>query len=141
MKSLRYVQFVITELNKSIQSHPAGAIPVCSERLREWRQDGDRCAVVDLKKAYIQIYMKPSFWPYQARWKGKDKLLTRLGFGLSSAPKIMTAIVEYVIGSHDVMKNVVSSYIDDLYIKLNLANCDEVVEHLKSWGLNRRPLL
>jgi len=128
------------ELNKSIQSHPAGATPVCSERLREWRQDGDRCAVVDLKKAYLQIYMKPSLWPYQAvRWKGKDYLLTRLGFGLSSAPKIMTAIVEYVISSHDVMKNAVSSYIDDLYIKLNLINCDDVVEHLKSWGLITKP--
>jgi len=84
------------ELNKSIQSHPGGSVPICAERLRKWRQVGINTAVLDLKKAYLQIYVDKSQWVYQAvKWNSKTYLLTRLGFGLCSAPKAMTKIVEF----------------------------------------------
>ena len=42
-------------LNTAIESHPGGAVPICADRLREWRQIGPECAVIDLKRAYLQV--------------------------------------------------------------------------------------
>lgn len=36
-------------LNKSIQSHPGGAVPIYDDRLREWRQSGRNCSLIDLR--------------------------------------------------------------------------------------------
>ena len=47
-------------LNQDIESHPGGATPVCAERLRQWRQLGSKCAVLDLRKAYLQVFVEPS---------------------------------------------------------------------------------
>jgi len=74
------------KLNKEIESHPGGALPLCSERLREWRQMGKNVSILDLRKAYLQIYVDDAQLTHQAvKWKGKTYLLSRLGFGLSSA--------------------------------------------------------
>ena len=87
--------FDYRQLNTTVESHPGGATPLCAMRLREWRQRGPTCAVIDLAKAYLQVHVDPALWVHQAVWwRGKAYLLTRLGFGLASAPKIMTAIVE-----------------------------------------------
>ena len=126
-------------LNKSIQSHTGGAVPICASRLRDWRQMGRNCSIIDLKKAYLQVAIRPDQWVYQAiRWKGKDYLLTRLGFGLTSAPKIMTAIVEKTLSVDPSMINSVSSYIDDLIIDENQVACADVVNHLQKWGLHSK---
>ena len=53
-------------LNELIESHPGGAMPLCTDRLREWRVKRHRCAVLDLKKAYLQIRVVPEKWAYQA---------------------------------------------------------------------------
>jgi transposase InsO family protein len=127
-------------LNDYIQSRPRGATPVCAERLREWRMKAGNCALVDLKQAYLQVFMDPSLWCYQAiRWRGQTYLLTRLGFGLACAPKILTAIVEHTLASNEAVKSAVSSYIDDLYIECDVASSDRVVECLKRWGLDTKP--
>ena len=74
-------------------------------------------SVLDLRKSYLQIHIDESQLLHQpVKWKGKTYLLFRLGFGLSSAPKIMTRIVNFVIDSTANMKMVVSSYINDLYV-------------------------
>lgn len=126
-------------LNKSIQSHPGGAVPICADRLRDWRQWGRNCSLIDLRKAYLQVAIRSDQWVYQAiRWKGKDYLLTRLGFGLTSAPKIMTAIVEKTLSVDQTVNNSVSSYIDDLIINENQVSCADVVNHLKNWGLHSK---
>ena len=126
-------------LNKYIESHPGGAIPLCTDRLREWRQVGTECATLDLRKAYLQIHVHRALWVYQAvKWRGRMYLLTRLGFGLSSAPKIMTKIVESVINSNDRMKNSVSSYIDDLWINERKVPVDEVKRYFQSKGLQTK---
>ena len=97
-------------INKTIESHPGGATPLCADRLRQWRQVGSKCAILDLKKAYLQIHMEKPFWVHQAvQWNKKVYLLTRLGFGLASAPKIMTKIVETVLEMDPVIKNGTSS--------------------------------
>ena len=43
------------QLNGTIESRPAGATPICQDRLREWRLNGGQCALIDLRKAYLQI--------------------------------------------------------------------------------------
>jgi len=127
------------ELNKSVQSHPGGSVPICSERLRKWRQIGKKTAVLDLKKAYLQIHVDKSQWLYQAiKWHGKTFLLTRLGFGLCSAPKAMTKIVEFVINQQDEVKNNVTSYIDDLYIDEKYISALQVNKHFCDWGLKTK---
>lgn len=128
------------ELNKYIQSHTGGSTPICQDRLRLWRQMGPNCAILDLRKAYLQVRVHSSLWVYQAvKWKGRNFVLTRLGFGLTSAPKIMTAIVEYVLNTDQVISKAVSSYIDDLFVQLDFVNCDVVSRHLESWGLVSKP--
>ncbi|KRY45017.1 hypothetical protein T03_16340 [Trichinella britovi] len=81
------------ELNAHIESHTADA-DVCSQKLREWRRQGVNVALIDLKKAYLQIRIDKSLWPYQTVvFKGKRYCLTRLGFGLNVAPLVMKAVL------------------------------------------------
>ena len=123
-------------LNEDIQSHPGGATPLCSDRLREWRQRGCECAVVDLRRAYLQVHVDESLWVHQAvRWKDEIFLLTRLGFGLTSAPKIMTRIVEHVLAESSIINKGVSSYIDDLFVDLREVSASRVTKHFEKWGL------
>lgn len=127
-------------LNKAVQSHPGGATPICIDLLRAWRQKGGRCSIMDLRRAYLQVCVDPELWSFQAvRWNGKDYLLTRLGFGLASAPKIMTRIVEAVTGADDQISASVSSYIDDLYVVEGKVTAAEVREHFSHWGLTAKP--
>lgn len=71
------------ELNCHMQAYTASS-DVCADRLREWRRHGENVAVIDLAKAYLQIRVHPSLWPYQTVcFKGQRYCLTRLGFGLN----------------------------------------------------------
>ena len=71
---------------------------VCGDVLREWRQMEGEIALVDLKSAYLQVRVAKELWQYQlVRYKGETYCLTRLGFGLSSAPHIMARILKYVL--------------------------------------------
>lgn len=126
-------------LNNEVESHPGGAIPLCAERLRQWRQLGPNCSVLDLKKAYLQVHMDPELWTYQAVvWNGEVYLLTRLGFGLASAPKLMTAIVEKVLSQNPRISAAVTSYIDDLFITEDTVRASEVKSYLSQWGLDAK---
>ena len=91
---------------------------------------------MDLRKAYLQVHADESLWVHQAvAWRGDVYLLTRLGFGLSSAPKIMTAIVESVISENPQVQEAVSSYVDDLFINTAKISADTVRNHFERWGL------
>jgi hypothetical protein len=126
-------------LNAMIESHPGDATPACGATLRSWRQFPPNCSMLDLKRAYLQVHIDPSLWPYQAvRWRGQDYLLTRLGFGLSSAPKIMTAIVNTVLQQDPLVREGSSSYIDDVYISEDIISCSKVKGHLLKWGLTTK---
>lgn len=134
--------FDFREMNRDIQSHPAGATPLCADRLREWRKWGQKCAIIDLRKAYLQIHVDQDRWAHQAiRWRGETFLLIRLGFGLATAPKIMTAIVEEVIRADENVKAGVSSYIDDIYVDLSKVSAADVIEHFAKYGLEAKPPL
>ncbi|MCH9662250.1 MAG: retroviral-like aspartic protease family protein, partial [Gammaproteobacteria bacterium] len=126
-------------LNEHVKSRPGSAMPLCQDRLREWRKQGEKCAVVDLKKAYLQVRVAPKLWTYQAVWwNGQMHVLTRLGFGLNVAPKVMTAIVEVVLGWDSRISQAATSYIDDVLVNESVVSADKVVKLLHSGGLEAK---
>ena len=131
--------FDYREMNREVVSCPAGATPICADKIRRWRQVGTKCALVDLRKAYLQVHIDRSLWAYQAiRWRGTVFLLTRLGFGLSIAPKILTAVVNRVLQQDEEVQNGVEAYIDDLFVNEDLISAGEVRAHLEKWGLQAK---
>ena len=44
------------ELNTYLNLHTAEA-DVCAEKIREWRRRGQKIALIDLRKAYLQIHV------------------------------------------------------------------------------------
>ena len=54
--------------------------------------------MVDIKAAYLQIRIAEDLWKYQiVSFKNKSYYLTRLGFGLNCAPRIMSKILKTVL--------------------------------------------
>ena len=63
-------------LNEHIISQ-SGGMPTCDKRIHEWRMMGQDCVILDLKKAYLQVFVEKDLWVHQAvRWEGKVFLLT-----------------------------------------------------------------
>ena len=129
------------ELNQYLQCHTGDEfIDICSERLREWRQIEGRLALVDLKSAYLQIRVAPNLWKYQlVNYKDQTYCLTRLGFGLSCAPRIMTKILKLVLAENDLIKKATSSYVDDIIVNESIVSVEEVRNHLSRFGLLTKP--
>ena len=72
------------ELNKYVNA------VVCSQKLTEWRQQGPNVAVQDLRRAYLQVHVDKSLWPFQTvEIKGQRYCLTCIGYGLNVTPLIM----------------------------------------------------
>jgi len=127
------------KLNAFISTHSGDSL-VCAESLRKWRQMGKNTKLVDLRKAYLQIHVEECLWPYQVvKYKGKSYCLTRLGFGLNIAPKVMCRIIAYVLSLRPDWKDAVEFYIDDLFINENVVKVEEVINHLSEWGLQCKP--
>jgi transposase InsO family protein/ribonuclease HI len=127
------------EMNQHVSSHTAES-DVCLEKIRKWRQLGTNLKVVDLRKAYLQIHVDPSLWPYQVViYKGKTYCLTRLGFGLSVAPKIMTAILHKVLEQDEKVRKGTDSYIDDIIVNESIVSSECVVNLLRRYGLETKP--
>ena len=98
-----------------IISCPGWSLPSCQGRLREWRMLGPDCAAMDLRKAYLQIKLDKNLWTYQAvQFDGKIYVMTRLGFVLNIAPKVMSKIVEKIISMNKEIH--ATSYVDDIFI-------------------------
>ncbi|XP_035828301.1 uncharacterized protein LOC101862068 [Aplysia californica] len=128
------------ELNKYISSHTGGDFTdVCGETLREWRQTTDAATIVDLKGAYLQIRVSQDLWKYQlVNFKGKTYCLTRLGFGLTSAPRIMTKILKTVLNKDEKIDSATQSYIDDILLDESKVTSAALVKHLANYGLTTK---
>ena len=87
------------ELNDFVECHTGDdMVAVCGDKIRKWRQLSGDLKVVDLKSAYLQIRVSRDLLKYQvAKYEGVHYALTRLGFGLSCAPRIMTSILKKVL--------------------------------------------
>ena len=115
------------QLNEFILSY-TGDSDVCEEKLRKWRKVGSSCKMLDLKDAYLQVHIAEELWPYQVvNYQGKRYCLTRLGFGLNSAPRIMTHILRKVLEIREEIRDATDNYIDDILVnETNMylqANC------------------
>lgn len=91
--------------------------------------------VVDLAKAYLQIWICDSLWPYQTvNFRGKRYCLTRLGFGLNVAPLIMRAVLECVLSQDPVVRKGTSAYVDDILVNEDVVSAKYVEQHLEKYG-------
>ena len=104
------------ELNNYIESF-TGNSDVCCDTTRKWRSINGKLAVLDLRDAYMQLHVKEFLWQYQiVKFNNKFYKLTRLGFGLNCAPKIMSAVLWKVLSVYPVIKATTDHYIDDIII-------------------------
>ena len=127
------------ELNTHVDAFTASA-DVCADKLREWRRQGTNVAVVDLRKAYLQIHVHESLWPFQTViFRGQRYCLTRLGFGLNVAPNIMKAVLAEVLSQNDVIQQATSPYLDDVFVNEDVASSQQVEGHLSKFGLVCKP--
>jgi len=123
------------ELNEHVDAFTASA-DVCAHKLRDWRQQGSDVSVLDLRRAYLQVHIEKSLWPFQTvEIKGKRYCLTRLGFGLNVAPLIMRSIVNTVVAQDERVKTATSSYIDDIFVNETICSASRVKKHLERFGL------
>ena len=128
------------ELNQYVECHTGDdVIDVCGEKLREWRRTEGEAQIVDLKAAYLQIRVADELRKHQlVRWKDKVFCLTRLGFGLNVAPKIMSKILKTVLAEDKEVERATSSYIDDIYVDVTKVGAQRVIEHLRRFGLEAK---
>lgn len=124
------------ELNESILSNPGNDVAVCQEKLRKWRMNGGKASLLDLKKAYLQIHISDDLKRFQpVKYKGKLYVMTRMGFGLSVAPKIMSKILSSIFSLNDRLREGCDHYIDDIWINEQVVSVAEVKSHLMKYGL------
>lgn len=128
------------ELNPYVESHTGDEqTAVCAEKVRKWRQLKGELKIVDLKAAYLQIHVSKDLWQYQVvRYKGVLYALTRLGFGLTCAPRIMTMILDKVLSMDDTVCRATDHYIDDILVQESVASASRVREHLHCYGLESK---
>ncbi|XP_065668199.1 uncharacterized protein LOC136088420 [Hydra vulgaris] len=126
------------ELNQFVSSHTADG-DVCSTKLRNWRKLGENLEIIDLKKAYLQIRVDEALWKYQVvEYEGQRYCLTRLGFGLNVAPRIMTKILKKVLSLNKFVESGTDSFIDDIIVNNNIVSSCRVQELLKKYGLDSK---
>ena len=128
------------ELNAFVESHTGDEeIAVCAEKVRSWRQLQGDLKLVDLKNAYLQIHVSKDLWQYQVvRFQGVTYALTRLGFGLTSAPRIMSMILKRVLSLDDDVRRGTDHYIDDIMVQEAVVSASRVRKHLLEYGLESK---
>ncbi len=125
--------------NEHIVSRPGGEAAVCAEKMRDWRQKGSQCEIVDLRKAYLQIRVADDLLRYQAvRFRGKTYVMTRMGFGLSIGPKVMTAVLQKVLSLDKNILAASDSYIDDILLQGDRDDAERTRGLLQRWGLQTK---
>ena len=104
------------QLNCYVDVFTANA-DVCAAKLRKWRQKGSNVSLLELKRAYLQVRVQKTLWPFQTVKIGRHRYcLTRSGFGLNVAHLLMKAIVSAVLSQEEAVDHAASAYIDDLYV-------------------------
>ena len=104
--------------------------------MRKWRRLGNNVVLLDLRKAYLQIHVAKDMWKHQTvKWNSKYYYLTRLGFRLNCAPKIMTSILNKVLSLDDDVRSGTDAYMDDIIVNCDLVSPSRVMDHLAQYGL------
>ena len=105
------------QLNSHVISEPCYDTDVCGDKLRAWRRMGTDLVLLDLRKAYLQLFVGDDLVRYQGvKYRGKTYIMTRMGFGLNCAPKIMTQVLREVLSLRQDVHAATDSYIDDVVV-------------------------
>ena len=97
---------------------------------------GLNCKLLDLSKAYLQLQVNRDLWKYQViQHKGKNYYLSRLGFGLSCAPRIMSRVLKEMLAMDPLIQAATDHYIDDIIVNEDITSMENVANHLKKFGL------
>lgn len=124
------------QLNSLIRSAPGLDSAVCDGKLRNWRHMGTHVTIIDLKKAYLQIHMTEKIqWFQVVEFIGNYYVMTRLGFGLSIGPKVVTQIMKTVFAHADFDLQGVDFYMDDITMDKSRVKPELVIQHLRKYGL------
>ena len=127
------------QLNSYVDAFTANA-DVCADKIREWRRLGTNVAIVDLRRAYLQIRVHESLWSYQTViFRGQRYCLTRLGFGLNVAPSVMKYVLTAVLAQDETVDRATSSYLDDIFVNEEVVPVQCVENHLLRYGLECKP--
>lgn len=127
------------ELNRYVESY-TGDSDVCSETTRKWRMMEGSTALLDLRNAYLQLHVREDLQKFQVvQHRGQFFRLTRLGFGLSCAPKIMTAVLAKVLSLDPQINAATDHYIDDIIVDCDAVSRERVTLHLQRYGLETKP--
>lgn len=122
-------------LNSFVSSH-SGDAEVCADKLRCWRQMGGKLAILDLRRAYLQVHVDESQWKHQVvEYNGRCYYLTRLGFGMNCAPKVMSAIVSKVLSMDDMVSRSTDHYVDDIIVNESQVSVETVRDLISKYGL------
>ena len=128
------------ELNEYVDADTAHA-DVWGLKLREWRKKGSNVSVLNLRRAYLQVRVYKSLWPYQTViLEGKRYYLSHMGFGLNVALSFMRAIVEAILSKDDAVQHATSAYFDDVFINEDIASATRMRQHLTYFGLATKEL-
>ena len=126
------------ELNGYVDAYTAHA-DVCVQKLREWRKKGSNVSALDLRRAYLQVRVHKSLWPYQTViFEGKRYCVLRIGFGLNVVPSIMRAIAEAALSKDDAVRQATSAYIEDVFVNEDIVSATRVKQHLANFGLKSK---
>ena len=132
-------------LNSYVIGNPGNDVPVCDEFIRKWGTFGSDAHMLDIKKAFLQVFVSASKLKYQAiKFRGKMRILTRMGFGFKSAPRGMTRIVHNILDSFSSSRVPrprsarIDSYIDDIYVDNSVVLCKDVKERFENFGLQMK---
>ena len=123
-------------LNDLLTSQPGRSAPVCEDTLRNWRRAGDlnELRLLDIRKAHLQVHIAPELQRSQTvLWQGKVYVMTRIGFGLSIAPKFMDIIVRWVTRVFPAVDN----YVDD--VMTPASDADALAAHMLAYSLPMKP--
>ena len=97
-------------------------------------------AIVDLRRAYLQIRVHESLCPYQTViFGGQRYCLTRLGFGLNVAPSVMKSVLTAVLTQDETVDRATSSYLDDIFVNEDVISAQFIEKHLSQYGLECKP--
>ncbi|XP_067934365.1 uncharacterized protein [Watersipora subatra] len=126
-RKVRPVMDYIRELNDYISCNPDQDVAICQEKLRKWRQMGNKVCMLDLQKAYLQLHVATDLQKFQVvRYCNKMYVMTRMGFGLNFAPKIMSKILSRVLSLSETVRKGTDHYIDDIIVNQDMVTVAEV---------------
>ena len=127
------------ELNSHVDDFTSNA-DICADKIREWRRLGTNVAIVDLRRAYLQIRAHESLWPYQTVIVGGQRYcLTRMGFCLNVAPSVMKSVLTAVLTQDETVDRATASYLDDIFVNEDVISAQFIEKHLSRYGLECKP--